>query len=155
MSNGVRTVISLSNRFYHENRDGKIRRAMEEAGFDCEAFFHIPNEDHLDSFHYRHGMGPTVAKIHKFLEIFKLRISFGKIAVYCGAGEGRTYVYLAAYILSHYKLRSKDQVALAVEEVVEKVLSSSIRSMQRSIRIQMDENGGIKTLHRFAATLIT
>ncbi len=147
---GAATVISLSNRFYHANRDQRIKAIMDEVGFGPGAFEYIPNEDHVDNLRFREGMGPTKEKIERFLEIVKRRKALGKICVYCGAGEGRTYVYLSAYILSHYKVHSKHEARAAVDGAVDKIVSSAIHSSQRAIRQQMEENGGLKALCQFA-----
>ena len=116
---------------------------------NCEKKVHfvwIRNEDAFDwKGRFPKGAGPSLLKIKMFNEIVeRFARRDVRVAVYCGAGEGRTSVYLASYLVLSY-----NKTAL---EAIDLIVSGLDERKEKIVRYQMWENWGEDTLKELASS---
>jgi hypothetical protein len=132
---GVKMIISLSNMEYHASHDPEIERRWKALD-DSHKFHHILNMDSFDEGFYP-SQGPTLKKIEDFLRKVK-SVKDGKVAVYCGAGQGRTFCYLTSWIIARERTDPEGGFSALME--------ISGGRLQATIHDEIEGNGGFKAL---------
>ena len=112
---GVRHLVSFSDHAYTLSRLPTIMDLWgEKTGFtenlDPITKKRLPNGfTSIVTADFDEKGGVTATKIQKFLEITR---SGEVTAAFCGAGQGRTHTYLAAYIMHKYKVDSSTAISI-------------------------------------------
>ena len=112
-------LVSLSNVERHDSHDMYIEERWKAINEDRLVFFeHIPNEDVVDyrGGRFPRGAGPSVDKFKTFADLVnRFAVGDSKVALYCGAGKGRSCSYLASHLVLRCNLAPVDAVGLVIK----------------------------------------
>ncbi len=138
---GVVVLVSLSSAERHDSHDFYIEERWRLLNEDRPVLFeYIPNEDAVGYKlgKFPKGAGPSVEKFKRVADLVNRYTSdVSKIALYCGAGKGRTCSYLASHLVLRCNLPVFESINLVI-----KGMDHLCEGEEASARYEISQNFG-------------